>query len=279
MSATTEILASELPSDWITGELASSSFGDKRLDKRFERLVNHLWHGVGGSLPYACQDWASTKAAYRFLSNNKVTEADILASHFQSTKARVSKTEFDVNSPILILHDTTEFTYKREPFDLIGVTNSIKSRRDKYSGRSLHTVCGLFMHSSMVVTTEGLPLGLAAVKFWTRKKFKGSKALSKKVNPTRVPIGQKVSFCWLENMRESVGLLAQPDQCVHIGDRGSDIYELFCVAQENDTHFLVRTCVDRLAGDGSPGNARHSSQGISSRGASRQKRQSQSRQA
>lgn len=65
MSATTEILASELPSDWITGELASSSFGDKRLDKRFERLVNHLWHGVGGSLPYACQDWASTKAAYR----------------------------------------------------------------------------------------------------------------------------------------------------------------------------------------------------------------------
>ena len=38
------------------------------------------------------------------------------------------------------------------------------------------------------MTTEGLPLGLAAVKFWTRKKFKGIAALKKKVNLTRIPI-------------------------------------------------------------------------------------------
>lgn len=35
-----------------------------------------------------------------------------------------------------------------------------------------------------------------------------------------------------------------------MGDRESDIYELFCTAQELGTHFLVRTCVDRLAGNG-----------------------------
>jgi hypothetical protein len=34
------------------------------------------------------------------------------------------------------------------------------------------------------------------------------------------------------------------------GDRESDIYELFCQAYDMGTHFLVRTCVDRLAGDG-----------------------------
>src|SRR4030095_7745362 len=32
--------------------------------------------------------------------------------------------------------------------------------------------------------------------------------------------------------------------------REGDIYELFCAANEAGTHFLVRTCVDRLAGDG-----------------------------
>jgi hypothetical protein len=37
---------------------------------------------------------------------------------------------------------------------------------------------------------------------------------------------------------------------VHIGDRESDIYELFCKAQDAGTQFLFRTCVDRLAGDG-----------------------------
>jgi hypothetical protein len=45
-------------------------------------------------------------------------------------------------------------------------------------------------------------------------------------------------------------LLDEPERCVHIGDRESDIYELFCLAQELGTHFLVRSCVDRLAGDG-----------------------------
>ena len=45
-------------------------------------------------------------------------------------------------------------------------------------------------------------------------------------------------------------LLDDPARCIHIGDRESDIYELFCTAQELGTHFLVRTCVDRLAGDG-----------------------------
>jgi SNF2 family DNA or RNA helicase len=41
-----------------------------------------------------------------------------------------------------------------------------------------------------------------------------------------------------------------PARCVHIGDCESDIDELFCTAQELGTHFLVRSCVDRLAGDG-----------------------------
>jgi len=108
----------------------------------------------------------------------------------------------------------------------------------------------ILMHSSLAVTSEGLPLGLAAVKFWTRKKFKGIAALKKKVNLTRIPIEKKESVRWLENLRQSTASLRDPARCVHIGDRESDIYELFCTAQEIGTHFLFRTCVDRLAGDG-----------------------------
>jgi hypothetical protein len=106
------------------------------------------------------------------------------------------------------------------------------------------------MHSSLAVTTAGLPLGFSAVKFWTRDKFKGTRALYKKINPTRIPIESKEIYSWLENIRQSTELLPHEAQCVHIGDRGSDIYELFCLAKQYHTHFLVRTCVDRLAGDG-----------------------------
>jgi hypothetical protein len=103
------------------------------------------------------------------------------------------------------------------------------------------------MHSSLVVTSEGLPLGLAAVKFWTGKKFKGTTALKRHINPTRVPIEEKESYRWLENMRQSTALLGEPVRCIHVGDRESDIYELFCTAHDLSTYFLVRTCVDRLA--------------------------------
>jgi hypothetical protein len=106
------------------------------------------------------------------------------------------------------------------------------------------------MHSSLAITTDGLPLGLTATKFWTRKEFKGCNALKRKINPTRVPIEKKESIRWLENLKQSTALLNHPERCVHIGDRESDIYELFCTAEALGTHFLVRTCVDRLAGDG-----------------------------
>jgi hypothetical protein len=114
----------------------------------------------------------------------------------------------------------------------------------------IHTVCGILMHSSLALTTDGLPLGLAAVKFWTRSKFKGTNALKRRVNPTRVPIEEKESMCWLDNVRQSSAMFAQPQQCVHIGDRESDIYELFCQAHDVGAHFIFRTCADRLAGDG-----------------------------
>ncbi|MBP7002264.1 IS4 family transposase [Amaricoccus sp.] len=65
-----------------------------------------------------------------------------------------------------------------------------------------------------------------------------------------MPIDQKESVRWLDNLRRSTELIGAPEHCVHIGDRESDIYELFCLAQDLGTNFLVRACVDRLAGAG-----------------------------
>jgi Transposase DNA-binding len=231
---------------WFDRELAGCSLADERLNKRLRKLVAQIGSAMGQSIPLVCQDWANTKAAYRFFSNDRVSEADILAGHFQSTRERAIATD----GPVLVLHDTTEFSYRRENTAAIGITKSINSGRDKAGRLRAHTVCGILMHSSLAVTTDGLPLGLAAVKFWTRKKFKGTAALKKKINPTRVPIEKKESIRWLENVRQSTELLAEPGRCVHVADREGDIYELFCTAQEAGTHFLIRTCVDRLAGDG-----------------------------
>jgi hypothetical protein len=238
---------SELGEDsWIAAEVAGCDFTDARLGKRLVSLLHQISGSVGGTVPLACQDWANTKAAYRFFSNNRVDEGAILEGHVQSTLRRAQAS----SGPLLVLQDTTEFSYKRDKPELVGFTGETISRKDEAGRWRKHKVCGILMHSSLVVTGDGLPLGLGAVKFWSRKAFKGTNALKKKVNPTRVPIEEKESFRWLENLRQSTALLAEPQRCVHIGDRESDIYELFCTAQELGTNFLVRTCVDRLAGDG-----------------------------
>src|SRR5262249_45678077 len=104
----TVLLEKPPPSSWLDRELADCDFKDERLAKRFRSLIERLSSSPGESIPLVCQDWANTKAAYRFLDNDRVSEAEILAGHFHATRDRVASTD----GPILVLHDTTEFTYK-----------------------------------------------------------------------------------------------------------------------------------------------------------------------
>ena len=237
------------PSDeeqWLNRESINSSFRDVRIAKRFRALLNRLWKGMGQTIPLACQDWANTKAAYRFLDNDRVNEHDILSGHFQASAQRFGIAD----GPILVLQDTTTFSYEREHPELIGYTGTAITSAGRAGRATPSPQCGILMHSSLAVTTEGLPLGLCAIKFWSRKEFKNTATMRSKVNFTRIPIEKKESYRWLENLRQSTARLGEPERCVHIGDRESDVFELSCAASELGTHFLVRTCSDRLAGDG-----------------------------
>ncbi|WP_349253271.1 transposase DNA-binding-containing protein [Bradyrhizobium sp. CB3481] len=52
---------------------------------------SHKWGSdMGQSIPLVCQDWTNTKAAYRFFSNERINEADILCGHFEATRGRVT---------------------------------------------------------------------------------------------------------------------------------------------------------------------------------------------
>ena len=228
---------------WQEEELSAAALPDKRLARRLRRLLDQMSAAPGKPVTAVCGDWAATKAAYRFFDNPRVTEHGVLAGHFAATAARVAATE----GPILILQDTTEFIYSRARPGKIGFTKTINAGRYKAGQPNVLTLCGVLMHSSLAVTLTGTPLGLTAVKFWTRTKFKGTLALKRHVNPTRVPIETKESYRWLENLRQSIALLGAPERCVHVGDRESDIYELFCLAQDLGARFLVRVQTNRLA--------------------------------
>ena len=168
----------------IKKEFEKCDLGDTRLTKRLVLLADQMFRKIGSSIPTACENWAGTKASYRLFDNSKVTDNKILESHFKRTAARANK----LNKPVLILHDTSAIGYirKHNKFGKIGLGNHIGNKR--YHSFNIQ---GLLMHLSLIISTNGLPLGVAAVKFWTRKKFKGTAELKRHVNPTRIPIKKK----------------------------------------------------------------------------------------
>jgi len=73
---------------WLAGELGGSTLPDQRLARRLLHIAGRMSASPGQPLPLACQDWAATKAAYRFFDNDRVTEQGVLAGHFAATKSR-----------------------------------------------------------------------------------------------------------------------------------------------------------------------------------------------
>ena len=124
--------------------MAAAIFADARLHRRFMGLIGQLAAGVGTIIPQACGDWAGAKAAYRFLANARVSETHILSGHRVATAERFRS----YRGVVLLVQDTTEFTYRRVSTTAIGVTKSVNSGRDA-EGRWRHrTLCGLLAHQS-----------------------------------------------------------------------------------------------------------------------------------
>src|SRR3954452_23891101 len=131
--------------NWVDRELDGDQFPDRRLRTRLGQLLGDLVERIGATTPMACQDWAATKAAYRFFSNPRVDESTILAGHFAATVARFAAAA----GTAPVLHDTTEFSFTRDTPGAIGQLSFVKGRH------VTHTVCGVLLHSSLVVTTDG----------------------------------------------------------------------------------------------------------------------------
>ena len=220
---------------WVDREIAGCEFRDARLGKRFRTLLERIGSDIGQSIPFVCQDWANTKAAYRFLANHRVSEADILSGHFQSTRERVAA----ANDLVLVLHDTTEFTYQRDRPELIGITKCItNSKRDLAGNPRMYTACVNLDAFEPCDYDRGITAGIVRGEILDSRQVQGNRGAQKKdQSNVRVPIEKKESIRWLENLKQSTELLDDPGRCIHIGDRESDIYELFCTAQEVGTHF------------------------------------------
>jgi hypothetical protein len=209
----------------IMNEFTHVAVGDRRLVKRLQETALLLAKKPGSSLPCACGSWAKTKGAYRLFGNKKITRRGILASHRESTMARVKGHEI-----VLLPQDTTalDFSMHRKTEGLGPYATDEDAR-------------GLLMHTTMAVSTEGVPLGILAQKIWAREEASYGKRHRRK----ELSVAEKESGKWLEAMDESLVGLPVGVMAVTIGDREADIYDLFLKATREGKQLLIRATQDR----------------------------------
>jgi hypothetical protein len=101
------------------------------------------------------------------------------------------------------------------------------------------------MHSLLAVSPEGLPLGVLGMKTWTRREATQGSAAQRKSRP----IHEKESIKWLEGLAHLSALKSRCEhtQLIGMGDRESDVYELFAAQRPDGVDWLVRAAWNRCA--------------------------------
>lgn len=211
---------------WAQEEFETIELGDKRLERRAVLLAERLAQKPGASIPAACDRWAETTAAYRFLSNDKVGWEEVLGAHVRSSLARMRQQRI-----VLCIQDTTELDYNGQEIEGLGPL-SYEAQR------------GLYLHPTYAVTPEREPLGVINSWSWARE-FKDSDG---------VRAGVLESTRWVESyeqLAEQAGEL--PDtRLVCVGDRESDLCALLTKARElgHPVDYLVRCRHNRVLPEG-----------------------------
>ena len=227
---------------------ARATFATVRLERRFKTLLAELSARLGSSMPFACQDWAATKAAYRFFANERIAEADILGGHFEATRARAQA----AGGPLLVLHDTTEFSYQRQGIAGLGLLSQpwLGRGRGKKGAPRHFDGTWLFDACEPGADARRATLGFDCHQVLDAPAVQRLQRPQAQDQPHAGTGGRKGELS-LAGESAAVESMARAARRLRAHRRSeSDIYELFCAAREEGTHFLVRTCVDRLAEDG-----------------------------
>jgi hypothetical protein len=205
----------EAPKHWAEEEFGTVRLYDNRLKQRLYTIAQDFYKDPQANIPEACGSKAGVMGAYRFFQNPKVTMDVVLTAHTEATIERIKE-----HRVALVPQDTTTLNYSTHPMvDGLGPVNNTDD----------HAI-GLLLHDTLAFTENGTPLGILDAQCWARD----PKEKGKRYRRKELPIEQKESMKWLRSFQKSarVQKLCPETMLVVMGDRESDIYELFWEASK-----------------------------------------------
>lgn len=218
--------------EWVRQEFFRADLCDKRLDRRLLKTAEQLAKSPASPINEACENWASTQAAYRLFNNPKASPSGILQPHLEATVERMA----GHGGPVLVMQDTVFFSYGTHPktrgLGSIGTSNNAGER-------------GLIMHNALAFTTSGVPLGILSQSIWARREIPAEDYQEKIERLQVTAIEEKESSKWLVALRETQERAPRGVQVITVADRESDFFEFLTQAQEQRAKYLIRARTDR----------------------------------
>ena len=214
---------------------------DARLEKRVERFMLALLNKGNAVINKCCKTLAEKEGAYRMLDNDSFDYKDLTEGAIRRLKENVK------GGHLLCIQDTTEMNFTshmgrigREDKDIGPVTKEYPEKE--------RTNAGFFCHPVLVIdpSTE-MPVGLSSVILWNRSWEKKNKHEREYRN---LDITEKESYRWIASAMKTKESLGGADNMTIIGDRESDIYEIFSEVPDSRTHLLIRANIDRVLSEG-----------------------------
>jgi hypothetical protein len=216
---------------WAYEEMAGSSVRDARRRKSAAVVLSNIVNRPGVSFSVAAGH-AKRQAMHRLFEDEDVTVASLLSGHNAQTVARI--TSESGGGLILVVQDSVEFDYSNlRATTGLGYVNDTKAR-------------GIFGHSALALTREGLPLGIMHLEFLARKdEDYGSRDHRKEKE-----IIDKESYRWVRTLLLAEAQLPVGQHALFIQDKEADIFAVFAAPRRSTTHLLVRAnhprCVEVL---------------------------------
>lgn len=217
---------------WVAEEFASLQVGDARLDARLREMVTRLAARPTASVPIALGDPASVKAAYRLCANPRVRPTALLTACRKATRLRALLAGW-----VLLVQDTTSLDFTaHKGMDGLGMLEHPASR-------------GVFVHTTLAVSVEGVPLGVVAQELWARDPATRGIGAQRNARPT----AEKESQRWLTALAASQQALWGPITTVTIADREGEMYDLWTAPRRPTDHLLLRMKHNRATMDPTAG--------------------------
>jgi hypothetical protein len=215
---------------WLEREFKHVNLMDQRLHKRLCKTSYLIEGKASGSINQSCKGWKEAKGAYRLFSNEKFKAEEVYFSHHKETEKRIEGHDL-----VFCIQDTTALD-----FDSHIKTQGLGSISKAYTKHQM----GLMVHSSLIVSKKGLPLGLSSQACWARL-VREENAKEKARRKYRAPMKDKESYKWITALKETMHNVPKTTRVITLGDREADIFEFLWTAESLGSFYVIRNRAKR----------------------------------